>query len=294
MKILIFGGNGFLGQALGKLFARENIEYSTASRANSNSNYQINISNFEDFKKLPLNYYDVIINCATVLPGGNFLDSEYLEKLFKTNILGSQNICKWIDGQTEVRNIINCSTLVVVAKPWPVSLTEEEATYPTGNHVLYCSSKLTQELIFKTFADGKNICLSQIRFSALYGEKMPWSGIICSLIDQARSNGEIILRNGNKVSADFLHVEDAAKIILSSIKNDYNGILNAASGEEVSLFKLASIIAAELDGSIGLKNSDEMDVDENRSNVKIDKLNKIIDSGGFISINEGVKKMLSV
>lgn len=294
MKVLIFGGNGFLGQALGQLFDAENIEYSTASRSTNRADYQIDISNGADFEKLRVNHYNVIINCATVLPGGHYLDSEYLEKTFKTNVLGTQNICKWINDQASVQQIVNCSTLVVVAKPWPLSLREEAATYPIGNHVLYCSSKLTQELIFKTFADIKEITLSQIRFSALYGEQMPWSGIICNLIDQARKNGEIILKNGNKVSADFLHVADASKIILASIKKNYNGILNAASGEEVSLFDLACIIRDATGWNVKVRNNDEMDIDENRSDVKIDKLREIIDTEEFISIKVGVQKMLNI
>lgn len=294
MKILIIGGNGFLGNVITSLLSEMDFECYTVSRSNSKSNYNIDISDFKDFSKLPNDFFDVLINCATILPGGDYLDNDYLEKIYKTNILGTQNICKWIDGQSSVVKIINCSTLVVVAKPWPVNLMEEEFTYPIGNHVLYSASKLTQELLFKTFASSKKIILSQIRFSALYGETMEWSGIICNLIDQAKKNKKIILKNASKVNADFLHVEDAAKIILATIESNFNGILNAASGNEVSILELANIIAGNFVETVEIETSEEEDFQENRASICLDKLNRIIDTSLFINLSDGIQKMTTL
>lgn len=291
MKVLIFGGNGFLGNALTSLLYEMGFEYCTVSRSDSKSSYNLDISDFEEYSKLPNNFFNIVINCATILPGGNYLDNDYLEKIYKTNILGTQNICKWIDGQSSVTKIINCSTLVVVAKPWPLNLTEEEFTYPSGNHVLYCTSKLTQELIFKTFASAKKIVLSQIRFSALYGETMAWNGVICNMIDQAKENKKIILKNGSKVTVDFLHIDDAAKIILATINSDYNGILNGASGNEVSILELANIIARSFIDTVEIVNIEEENINENRSLISIDKLKKIIDTSLFVNLSDGIQKM---
>ena len=283
-----------MGQTLSRFFIQEKIEYSTVSRSNGQSTYNVDIGVFEDFQKIPFNTYDVVINCATVLPGGDYLDSGYLDKIYKTNILGTQHICKWIESQQSVQHIVNCSTLVVIGKPWPLNLDEYAPTYPTGNHVLYCSSKLTQELIFETFSTANAIGLSQIRFSALYGEQMPWGGIICNFIDQGRSNEKIILINGSKVTADFLCVDDAAKIILAAIKNKFNGILNGASGEEVSLVQLASLIGENLDKTVVVDNVDDVNTAENRANINVDLLNSIIDTKTFTSISAGIKKMMSL
>lgn len=291
MKVLIFGGNGFLGNALTAHLYEMGFEYCTVSRSDSKSSYNLDISDFEEFSKLPNNFFNIVINCATILPGGNYLDNDYLEKIYKTNILGTQNICKWIDGQSSVTKIINCSTLVVVAKPWPLNLTEEEFTYPSGNHVLYCTSKLTQELIFKTFASAKKIVLSQIRFSALYGETMAWNGIICNMIDQAKENKKITLKNGSKVTVDFLHITDAAKIILATINSNYDGILNGASGHEVSILELANIIGRSFTDTVEIVNIEEENINENRSLISIDKLKKIIDTSLFVNLSDGIQKM---
>lgn len=292
MKVLVFGGSGFLGSSLTVVLEQESFDCFTVSRSDVKSSYNFDISNYEEFSILPNNYFDAVVNCATVLPGGNYLDSNYLDKIYKTNILGSQNICKWLESQTSIKKIINCSTLVVVAKPWPKLLSEGEATYPTGNHVLYSSSKLVQELIFHTFAQNNQRNLIQIRFSALYGESMNWSGLICSLIDQARLNDKIILKNATKVSADFLNVKDAARIITAALNSTYQGILNGASGKATTILELAKIISGNFDQNIVIDNNEDKVLLEDSAVVSVEKLETIINVKSFLSLSDGIKKML--
>lgn len=294
MKVLIFGGSGFLGEAVKSLLDKNNIDNYTVSRTNQKSDYNIDISIYKDFEYLPNDYFTIIINCATILPGGNYLDSEYLDQIYKTNILGSQNICKWIDKQNTINKIINCSTLVVVKKPWTANLTEEDVnTYPEGKHVLYCSSKLTQELLFKTFTNDKKITLTQIRFSSLYGENMNINSLICNLIEKVKKREDINITNGNFVSADFLHVEDAAKIILKALQNEINGVLNGASGIETTILDLAKVINKLYNYSVIIHNLEGLNVEEDRCLISVEKLNKYIDCNKFIALEDGIKKMLS-
>lgn len=292
MKILIFGASGFLGKEVTELLKFNNLEIFEVTRNDNKTNFNIDISVYDNFKILPNNFFDIVINCATILPGGNYLDNDYLEKIYKTNILGSQNICKWIDSQNTITKIINCSTLVVANKPWPINFNESVMTYPTGNHVLYSSSKLMQELIFQTLADFKKINIVNIRFSALYGKSMLWNGIICNLIDQAKNN-KIELFNANMVFADFLNVKDAAKIILSTIQNSISGILNACSGNEISLMNLAECIIKCLGKNIKIINNDSENFIEQRAKINIDKLKQYIDTNSFINLNDGIIEILN-
>jgi UDP-glucose 4-epimerase len=293
MKVLIFGGNGFLGNALKDLLDENNIESYSVSRSNTLCNFNFDISIYEAFENLPKDFFTVVVNCATILPGGDYLDSDYLKKIYNTNILGSQNICKWISEQTTIKKIVNCSTLVVVKKPWSISLNEEDVnTYPDGKHVLYSSSKLMQELIFKTFSDINTILLTQIRFSSLYGQTMPWNGLICNLIDQARNNGTIKITNGKKVSVDFLHVNDAAKIILASINHDITGVVNGASGEETTILDLAEIIKNNTGPTVTVDNEENENSLVDRASINVKKLQQYLDVNNFISLDQGIKKMI--
>lgn len=294
MKVLLFGSNGFLGKSICKLFKEKQVEFYTVSR-NNTANYSIDISDYKRFDILPNDFFDVIINCATTLPGGNYLDNDYLDKIYKTNILGSQNICKWINTQTKIVKIINCSTLVVVGKPWGSNLKEDAKTYPTGNHVLYCSSKLTQELIFQTLGDFKKIPTTQLRFSTLYGPTMSWNGIICNMIDQAKTSKQINLTNASKVAADFLHITDAAKIIFATLQSDSSGIINAATGKESTLLLLAETITQNLNNqTTTIKNIDNDNFFIENAVIDVTKLKKIIDITRFISLKEGIIEMLQL
>ena len=66
MKVLIFGGNGFLGNALKKVFDENNIESYTVSRSNVLSNYNVDISNYNAFERLPVNFFNVVINSSFI------------------------------------------------------------------------------------------------------------------------------------------------------------------------------------------------------------------------------------
>jgi len=294
MNTLVFGGNGFLGLEVEKELKNTNYTFFSASR-NGNYGYKVDISNYEEFANLPTNFFDVVINCATILPGGNMLDNDYLNKIYNTNILGTQNICKWLISQKSIKKIINCSTLVVVNKPWDYNLTEEAKTYPIGDHVLYCSSKLMQELIIETTGTKYNIDFINVRFSSIYGKNMPKSGVIWALYQQCKNNNFIKITNGNKLSFDFINVNDAARILVAAIESQKtNGILNGASGVEISLSELALIVKRNISESIEIENEDHDNLTFNLSKINVTKLNKIINSDSFLSLDEGIKQLFKV
>ncbi|MBT7624016.1 MAG: NAD(P)-dependent oxidoreductase [Flavobacteriaceae bacterium] len=295
MNVLIFGGSGFLGSEITELLKQKNINCYSASSNNLNSDYKIDISKIGSFDKLPKNFFNIIINCATILPGKDFLDKENLDNTYKTNILGTQNICNWIKKQSSVDKIVNCSTLVVNSKPWKISITENEESYCHGNHIVYSNSKLFQELLFKTFSEKYSIDLAQVRFSALYGNKMPKVGLLWNLINEIKTTNKIKIKNSKNVSVDFLNVIDASKIILNIINNKKAlGIINGASGVETSIYDLGNIIKNIFNNNNKpvLYNKEDQNYTVDRSKVSVDKLKEIIDVSKFISIDEGIKKLL--
>lgn len=293
MKVLLFGGSGFLGKSIVSYFNSKITSIETVSRG-KNCDFQININSFEDFNKLPNNYYDIVINAATILPGGNYLDNHYLNEIYETNILGSQNICKWVQTQQSIKTIINCSTLAVVNKPWEISLNEAAKTYPLGNHVLYSSSKLMQELLFTTFCDFNKLRCVHLRFSSIYGENMAKSGILFNLFTQINSNSFVEITNGSKISFDFIHVEDAAKVIFEVIKSKSRGIINVASGNEIKLLNLTKKIAHLYDKPININNFEDELFEDNFSKIDISKLNQIIKTSDFVSLENGLKQIIAV
>lgn len=293
MKVLIFGGTGFLGSETNRLLKTYKHETYTASVKNSKSDFTIDISKLESFNSLPLNYFDIVINCASILPGGNFLDIKNLNKTYEINILGTQNICNWINTQVTIKKIINCSTLVINKKPWKINIEETTESFNYGKHVVYSSSKLFQELLFKTFCEKNKIALAQIRYSAIYGKSMKKIGVIWNLINQFKENNNIKLYNSKKISFDFINVKDAASIIKTVIDKDFNGILNAASGMEISIFELATIIKNKIKSKAIIEESETEPFQEDRSSISLKKLSEIINVKSFIPLENGIDQLIS-
>jgi hypothetical protein len=70
-------------------------------------------------------------------------------------------------------------------------------------------------------------------------------------------NNGIKITNGNKLSFDFINVNDAARILVAAIESQKtNGILNGASGVEISLSELALIVKRNISESIEIENED--------------------------------------
>ncbi|MBD1396963.1 NAD(P)-dependent oxidoreductase [Pontibacter sp. JH31] len=296
MKYLIFGAGGFLGSTMVQ-FLKESGEVVYEVARNADKGFiPVDITKPEQFDSIVV-LPDIIINCASALPdvSKRFDDPNYLRTLFETNTIGGANIMNWAASKG-IRRIINCSTLVVVNKPWPVPLTEVEKTYPKGSHVGYSASKLSQELIMSSIAEAHSLELLHMRISALYGPGMKEGGILQKLIQQARSHEALQLTNGNNVSFDFLHVYDAVKALyhVSKMEAWPDRILNLASGEEVSLLELAEKIYQFTGNSSDLITNIDNENVSSRAKVDTSLLEKYLEGSGIStkSFAEKVKSML--
>ncbi|MFD3003684.1 NAD-dependent epimerase/dehydratase family protein [Pontibacter toksunensis] len=296
MKYLVFGANGFLGSTLVRHLKQAGENIYSVKRTAADGAFALDITRPEGFEAITI-LPDVIVNCASALPDPtkSFSDRDYLRQLYETNVIGGTNIMNWAAAKG-VRRVINCSTLVVVNKPWPVPLQETANTYPMGNHVGYSSSKLSQELVMRSIANVKGIQLLHLRISALYGPGMKDGGILTKLLKQASGKEKISLTNGNKVSFDFLHVEDAAKAIhhLAGMEEWKDNVINLASGEEITLMALAELLS-ELTESPkeNITNTDEEGF-ESRAMVETSLLEYYLEGTGINtrSFAEKVKSMI--
>lgn len=113
MKILILGSNGMAGHMIVKYLKMKNYELKTAAK--SNSDYYLNVEDFESVKKLSLNLeqFDFVINCIGLLVQDSIARPdraiiinawfpkwlEYILKDTKTKIIHLSTDCVF-DGKT--------------------------------------------------------------------------------------------------------------------------------------------------------------------------------------------------
>lgn len=293
MKFLIFGSTGFIGSNLVKYLKDQGNQVMGVSRSGNLNSIPLDITHAEQFSKIKFQP-DVVINCASTLPaqGKNTTDPLFLSELFNTNVIGAANIANWA-VVNNVPDIINCSTLVVVKKPWPIPLTEEYSHLPDGNHVGYSMSKLSQEQIMKECVRNSNTRIRHVRLSAVYGKEMDPSGIIFNLMEKLRENQEVNLTNAMKNSIDLIHVKDVNKAIYAISKNKLElNVINLGRGEDISIFQLAEKLKIITGSTSRIKNLDTGDV-PSMAKIDITRLKKIIGKmyDEFISLDVGLKEV---
>jgi UDP-glucose 4-epimerase len=238
MRILLFGANGFLGRHI-LVALREGgcdvVPFGT-SRSERIS-MALDISDAAEFAPFEMNA-DVLVNLAARVPKSGD-SSPPVAHMMSVNASGAAHVADFA-ARCGAKRVIYASTLSVVARPWPVPLTEQAPTYPLGSAAAYAASKLAGELVSASIAEKHGMSHASLRFSALYGVGMPWFGVLPTFIAQATS-GEV-LRAARATCADFLHVDFAADAVARAATSDCSGVFNVASGMETSIMDLAAMV----------------------------------------------------
>lgn len=293
MKFLIFGGTGFIGSNLVRYIRDKGGEVLSVSRSGGKDSLSLDITEPSNFSKIDFEP-DVIINCASRIPaqGKKSTDPEFLKELFSTNVVGAANIANWAI-KNAIPRLINCSTLVVVKKPWPQPLTEKYFGLPEGFHIGYAMSKLSQEQIMEQCVSGSKTKLMHIRLSAVYGPGMTPEGIIFNLLENLVQDRDVNLTDANSNSLDLIHVEDVCKALYTLGVNGYEEkTMNLASGKEVSIARLAESLK-EITGSNSAIQNSETGNPPSRAVIDVGKLKMQIGAvyEDFIPLEKGLKKV---
>ena len=294
MKFLIFGGTGFVGKNLAKYIKEQGGEVFSISRSEGNHSLSLDITKKSDFSKISYRP-DVVVNCASRIPikGKDSTDPEFLKELFSTNVIGACNIANWA-VENKVQKLINCSTLVLVKKPWPVPLKEEFFELPDGFHVGYSMSKLSQEQVMNYCVSGSETKLLHLRLSAVYGKGMNPEGIIFALLKEMVMDREVSLTNAKINSLDLIHVIDVCKGLYHIAVNGYEEkVINLAKGKEVTIYHLAKTIKALSESNSAIKNRYTGGI-PSRAVVDVTYMKKNIGLvyDNFIPLEEGLKEIV--
>ena len=246
-EILVTGGSGFLGsfvveKLIQKGVSKENIRIPRSSSCD--------LRVYENCQRAVKNI-DVVIHLAASL-GGIEYNRNYPGTLFYDNsIMGIQLM--------EAARLESVEKFVVIGsvcsypKNVPIPTKEEHLWmgYPEESNAAYGLSKkmlLVQSQAYRQEFDFNSIFLL---LANLYGPRDDFdqkkSHVIPALIRKMLEAGEndekVVLWGTGKATRDFLYVEDAAEaILLATELYDDSEPLNIASGSEISIRDLASII----------------------------------------------------
>lgn len=108
---------------------------------------------------------------------------------------------------------------------------------------LYALSKLAAETIALNHPR-----YSVIRFSSIYGLGMNVSTFIPKIIDSAINKRQIVLFGDGKRKQDYIHVSDAARLMVNAGEHDINNVFLGVSGTPVSNEDVAKMVQSIFPG----------------------------------------------
>lgn len=288
MKILIFGGTGFLGQHLiKKLHEKHEI-----IAINHNSNFSVsntinyNIINGDILK--PQTYESVLDSVDLVINLVGQMESN-LENLVRTNISGSLNLLNSII-KNKMKKIILISTISVYGENKNFPSKEEDELFPLTN---YGKIKMITEKLYQNFSVLHDLDITILRLSGVYGPGKI-KGFFPQMINSVKTGQILTPYNFGNQLRDFIFVDDAIDGIVNSLNYDFKGtsIFNISTGKRNSINEVINLVEKISNTKINIKYNSEK-YDEESIWADNSKAKKFLNFEPKISLEDGIKNTLN-
>ena len=296
---LVTGGAGFIGSNLvdelikkkHKVIILDNFITGRLSNLSHHSKKNIKILKVDISKNKSLDKHFKNVDYVFHLAGlADIVPSiENPNKYFKTNVVGTLNVIE-AAKKARIKKFIYAASASCYGIPnkFPIKENAKKDTlYP------YAFTKWQAEELIMHWAKIYNFPAISIRFFNAYGPRSRTSGaygaVFGVFLAQKLSNKPLtIVGNGNQ-TRDFVHVYDLVRgIIKAALSKKVNKIYNIGSGKEVKVNYIAKLIGGK---KIYIP---KRPGEPNRSLADISKIKKELNWKPSISIEEGVKNLLSI
>lgn len=299
MKILVTGGNGFLGKSLLKNLQSCGI-YETFSPRSRN----FDLTNPKQTKDL-FDYFkpNMVIHLAAVV-GGIGANKENPGSFFYKNTMMGLNVienCRIYN----VDKIVQIGTVCSYPKYTSVPFKEEDLWngYPEETNAPYGIAKKSLYTMIKAYSDQYNLNGSVLVPCNLYGPYDNFdpksSHVIPALIKkfvEAKANNEekVVCWGTGKSTREFLYVDDASKAIIKSLMVDTGPEpINLGGGSEIRIKDLAEKIGAIV-GYVGEIGWDSSKPDgQPRRFLDISRAQKILGWEPSVAFDTGLKNTIN-
>lgn len=248
MRILITGGNGFLGSNLIDTFLKLNYELLVISKNSNNLKDVLDQIKFiksqsEDYnfcEKEILEFNPEIVMHLAWYGGNSYHYINEINQIYK-NIYPSLSLLEICSKQNLKPKFIGFGSFTEYGD---IIKKGEEIQHEYPNN-FYGLSKNMYKSISKMFCEQKNMEWVWIRPCYIYGSKDAENRLIPTIIKKKLLGQEILLDSCNKV-IDYLHVEDFCSAILQIINKKSTGIFNICSGKEYILKDIINFIDQQI------------------------------------------------
>jgi nucleoside-diphosphate-sugar epimerase len=234
MKILLTGGNGYLGSYIRKIL-KKNDEIFTLSRSSSeyNCNLALETPKFND-------QFDLIIHSAAKahsIPVNEIENDEF----FRVNVGGTFNLLEGLKLASLPKHFVFISSVSVYGIIEGVNIKEES---PLLAEDAYGKSKIDAEAIVQQWCDSHNVICTILRLPLVVGENPP--GNLGAMIRGIKKGYYFNIAGGNAKKSMVL-ASDIAKFILKAA--EVGGTYNLTDGIHPTFNELSNNISRQFSKS---------------------------------------------
>ncbi|OHA88747.1 MAG: hypothetical protein A3C70_03270 [Candidatus Zambryskibacteria bacterium RIFCSPHIGHO2_02_FULL_43_14] len=292
MKILITGGNGFLGKNLiRELQKRAGTKIHILSRSRSEyPDLQYHQGDVRDIEDVSRTVYRVnpqrVFHLAADLR--RVRDARLHRELMGTNVRGTLNMLTVV-SETGIEAFVSAGSFEEYGDA-PVPFAEDGPLRPASP---YGASKAAASLLVATY--GKSIIpATVVRFPVVYGEGQVNESFMFK-VGKALTTGEVFLMSPGDQTREFLHVDDAVRAMVAAADNIVvckGEIINICRGEELTLLEVERLIARETgkNGFIEFGATPHRPNEQMRYSGMNRKMRELLGFEPRVSLEEGVRK----
>ena len=255
-KILVTGGDGFIGSHLVERLLKEGHEVTALAQYNSfgsfgwldhstsssAKNLKLVLGDIRDenFTRVITKQMDVVFHLAALIgiPYSYVAPKSYVE----TNISGTLNILQ-AALDNGCRQVLCTSTSEVYGTAQTVPINEK---HPLVGQSPYSATKIAADQLAIAFNKSFGLPVSIIRPFNTYGPRQSERAVIPTIIRQIMSGKSHLDLGVTQTTRDFNYVSDTVAGFLAALDNELPGgeVINICSNFEVSIEQTARMIAA--------------------------------------------------
>ncbi|MFT3848110.1 MAG: NAD(P)-dependent oxidoreductase [Propionivibrio sp.] len=235
-RVVLLGATSMLGREVERQLRLVGMDVTRAGRS-EDCDVVIDLGSGKPLKWTKQCEADVLIHCAAAFYGD---DPEGIQSNFRTNVLGAVDTL-------ELAKRMGCDRIVYAG-----SLSSEVLLEPERPMTSYGMSKLEAERVLNWGVTKEGGTFCSLRFTQLCDTEglccmhQPWFGRIIAYA----SRGLILRMPESEGPRNFLHVSDAARLLIESARSNLSGVYSVTHPRDVDLYALA-LEACEMFGQGG-------------------------------------------
>lgn len=295
-KILISGGNGFLGSYLCEKALDNGFEVTVVDNLSTSKEKQV--PKDVVFVKKPIERFntdrkfDFVVHLAARPSPEDYIKNPLAT--IDSNDIGTRNMLEIARKSNAV--FMYTSTSEVYGDPKILPIPESYFGYvnPNGIRSCYDESKRFSEALIKAYERQYGLDVRIQRPFNVYGPRIREDGfygrVIPRFIDQALRNKSITVHGNGKQTRSFLYVSDwvDATWKFLTINKGKGKVLNIGNYEEISILDLAEFIIKKTNSKSKIVHLKPREEDPKRRAADITQARKILNWEPKVSLDEGL------